>query len=146
MNSLKIAGGWLLCLAGLAFGAQAPVASNGVELTAEEQAFLAEHPVIRVGVAADWPPLDFLNRAGEPDGIGADFLKEMNPLLGGVLQIQAGAPDENLQKMQAGELDVILDCGPDPDRAAGLDFTQSYLEIPHVIVGKRGGRFYTTAK
>ena len=146
MNSLKIAGGWLLCLAGLAFGAQAPAASNGFELTAEEQAFLAEHPVIRVGVAADWPPLDFLNRAGEPDGIGADFLKEMNPLLGGVLQIQAGAPDENLRKMQAGELDVILDCGPDPDRAAGLDFTQSYLEIPHVIVGKRGGRFYTTAK
>lgn len=146
MNTLKWSGWLLLCLTSLGLGAEGPAISSGFKLSAEEQAFLAEHPAIRVGVAADWPPLDFLNRAGQPDGIGADLLQEMNPLLGGALQIQAGTPAENFRKLQAGELDALLDVAPGPDRAGALDFTQPYLELPYVLVGKRGGRYYASAK
>ena len=125
----------------------APNGSNGAfELTAEEQAFLREHPVLRIGVMADWPPLDFQDRAGQPTGLGADLLEAMNPLLGGAIQIVAGPFDENLEKVKNRELDGLMDATPKSDREEFLRFTQSYLEIPHVIVGRRNARYYPSAQ
>ena len=146
--TLLALGGFGACVALAAEpSASAPNGGNGAfALTAEEQAFLAEHPAIRIGVMADWPPLDFLDRAGQPTGFGADVLEEMNRLLGGALQIVPGPFDANLEKVKNRELDGLMDATPKPDREEFLAFTQSYLEIPHVIVGRRNARYYPSAQ
>ena len=138
----------LLGLAGLAPAAVLPPAAApaGFERTAAEQAFLAAHPEIRVGIRSDWPPLDFVDSAVRPAGLGADILAEMNQLLGGVLRIQGGTYEENLRKVQARELDAVMDVVPQPDRAEFLGFTRPYLDIPQVLVGKRESRYYPSAK
>ena len=124
-----------------------PVASAAAfALTAEEQAFLAEHPTIRVGTMADWPPLDFTDPAGRPTGFGADLLDEMNKLVGGALQIVPGPFDENLEKTKTGELDALMDVTPKPEREEFLLFTQPYMDMPHVIVGRRNARYYASAQ
>lgn len=127
--------------------AAAPGGGNGpFQLTAEEQAFLAEHPAIRVGTMADWPPLNFTDSTGRPAGIGVDLLEEMNRLIGGGLQVVPGAFDENLEKVRTGELDALMDVTPKPDREEYLIFTQPYQDIPHVIVGRRNARYYDSAQ
>ena len=114
-------------------------------LTPEEQAFLAEHPVIRIGTLADWPPLDFTDGSGAPAGVGAELLQGMNRLLGGVLQIQGGAFETNLLQVKTGALDGMMDLTPGPEPAEFMQFTRPYLDIPHVIVGRRNERYYLTA-
>jgi ABC-type amino acid transport substrate-binding protein/nitrogen-specific signal transduction histidine kinase len=123
----------------------APAREPSFQLTAEEQAFLAEHPVIRIGVMAEAPPLDFVDRTGAPAGIGVDLLHEMNRLLGGVLQIQSGPFADNLQKTKDRELDGLMEVASRPDLGEQLLFTQPYLDLPHVIVGRRNTRYYPTA-
>ena len=147
MKRLYILGWLFFCATSLA-GAGDPVATDAgaaFKLTPEEQAFLAEHPQIRIGVMADWPPLDFQDRSGHPVGVGVDFLNEMNRLLGGVIQIQSGPFGENVQKAKDRELDGVMDITPRADREEFLAFTQPYLDIPHVIVGRRGARYYKSA-
>lgn len=128
-------------------GAAEPGYGNGAfELTAEEQAFLAEHPTIRVATMADWPPLNFTDAAGQPVGIGVDLLGEMNRLIGGALQVVPGAFDENLEKVRTGALDALMDVTPKADREEFLFFTRPYQDIPHVIVGRRNARYYGSAQ
>ena len=138
-----------LALAWISAGGAARAAETGrpgFALTAEEQAFLAAHPDIRVGTMADWPPLDFVDRAGQPAGIGVDLLTEMNALLGGALRIVPGAFDEHLARVRSRELDALMDATPKPEREAFLIFTQPYRDVPHVIVGRRDAHYYASAQ
>lgn len=139
-------GAWLgLWIAGWAGGAGAADGDGLFALTGEEQAFLAAHAEIRIGVMADWPPLDYVDGAGHPTGLGVDLLAEVNRLLGGAIRIVPGSFEDNLKKTEAGELDGLMDVTPHPEREAFLAFTQPYLDIPHVIVGRRGARYFTGA-
>jgi ABC-type amino acid transport substrate-binding protein/nitrogen-specific signal transduction histidine kinase len=139
---------WLLfCAAVFAGGAAlaGPAGEASFKLTAKERAWLAEHPEIHIGVANDAPPLDFSDHSGNPAGMGVDFLNEMNRRLGGVLRIHGGSLDGNLKKAKARELDGVMDVAPRSDLDEFLVITQPYLDLPQVIVGRRGARYYPTA-
>ena len=142
MKNLCLAGWLLLGASGLA-GAAAEVP---FDLTAEERAWLAEHPEIHVGAMDDWPPIDFADASGRPSGIGADLLDEMNRLLGGAIRIHPAPFHENLRKAAAGELDGLMELTPDSGREEDFHLTRPYLDIPQVIVGKRDSRYYRTAQ
>ena len=142
----RTAGG---CLLGLWVAGGAAFAANGdrlFSLTDPETAWLAEHAEIRIGVMSDWPPLDFVDGAGNPSGLGVDVLGEVNRLLGGAIRIQPGPFEDNLRKVEQGELDGLMDVTPRADLEAHLAFTQPYLDIPHVIVGRRGARYFPSAQ
>ncbi len=137
----------LACVAGSAMAAEPSAAnpSGSFPLTAEEQAWLAGNPEIHIGIQDAWPPLDFKDIAGNPAGVGVDFLNEINQLLGGVIRIHADTFENNLRKAKDRELDGLMDVTPKPDREEYLQFTQPYLDIPHVIVGRRNARYYPSA-
>src|SRR5690349_15655631 len=76
-----------LLLAALPCGAGAvhlvePSAGTTMDLTPEERAWLAAHPVIRVGNDPGWVPIDFDNEQGQPVGVAADMLKLIEERLG----------------------------------------------------------------
>lgn len=52
------------------------------ELTAEEKAWLVEHPVITVGVKHSWKPLEFVSDQKKFRGITMDYLHALEPALG----------------------------------------------------------------
>ncbi|HTO04828.1 MAG TPA: transporter substrate-binding domain-containing protein, partial [Opitutus sp.] len=56
-----------------------------IELSAEEQAWVAAHPVIKVGADPDWPPFSSLSE-GRTRGIDPDLLTILGARLG--LQIE----------------------------------------------------------
>ncbi|MGE3550649.1 MAG: transporter substrate-binding domain-containing protein, partial [Geobacter sp.] len=107
--------------------------------TPAEEAWLASHPQIRVGVMADWPPISFVDRHGVPQGIGPDVVRALNQRLGGALVLVPGPFSHNYTLLLEGKLDALMDISLRPERESQLTFTRSYITIPHVLVGRKGG-------
>ena len=87
---IKYLGVWLLSVV---FSA-----ASALELTVEEQAWLVEHPVIHLGIDSAWPPYEFLNEAGQYQGISADYLAIVSSALGVKFVVGAPAPWSETQK------------------------------------------------
>lgn len=143
MKRIEWVAGWVLLCFAAATGMAADVS---FEQTAEERSWLAEHPEIHIGVRADFPPIHFTDGSGRSIGLGADVLDGMNRLLGGILRIHPAPFQENLQKIRSGELDGLMEVVPCSDGEKTFLFTQPYLDIPQVIVGKRDSRYYRTSQ
>lgn len=110
----------------------------------EEKAWLSEHPRIRVGVTNAWPPLNFVDEQGKPQGIGVDYIQALNKQLGGALVIEASPFEEIYNQVKDQKLDALMDITPQPEREPFFLFTTPYLVVPHVIVGRKTGSYYNT--
>jgi len=115
-------------------------------LTAEEKAWLAEHPEISIGIMDAWAPMNFMDETGTPNGIGVDYIKALDQRLGGVLTIQAGPFKENYSRIKNKKLDALMDITPKKEREPFFNFTKPYLTIPHVIVGRKDGLYFDSEK
>lgn len=134
----------LLLLIGICLAPAAFADSYKINLTAEEKIWLRHHPLISIGTMNDWPPLNFTDRSGKPQGVGADYIAAINKRLGGAVVIHPAPFKESYQKVQNGQLDALLDITARPEREALFNFTRSYISIPHVIVGRRGGAYFNS--
>jgi PAS domain S-box-containing protein len=114
------------------------------KLSGAEQAFLKMHPRITIGAMDAWPPMNFLDASGKPSGIGADYLKALNQRLGGVLELVPGPFTKNFGLVKNKRLDALMDITPKPEREEFFNFTVPYLTIPHVIVARKDGPYYST--
>jgi len=128
------------------FGVRSGICAYKIELTAKEKAFLTKHPQIRIGIMSNWPPMNFVDAAGRPKGIGVDYVEALNKRLGNVLVIEPAPFAENYEKVKNKELDALMDITPKKERDPFFEFTQPYLVIPHVIVGREGGAYFSTEK
>lgn len=105
-----------------------------VELTLEEQKWIAENPSIKVGNELDWPPFDFAED-GEPKGYSIDFIRLIGEKTGLNIEFVNGYSwAELLAMFKAGELDVLPVMAINEERQAYTLFTQSYVDYPTVLV------------
>jgi len=111
-------------------------------LTAAEQQWLAQHPRIRVGIMVDWPPMNFVDRNGTPRGIGVELVAALNQRLGGALVVVPGSLAKNYDLVMQRRLDALMDISQRQEREQQLDFTQPYISIPHVLVGRKDGPLF----
>ncbi|MCP4689352.1 MAG: transporter substrate-binding domain-containing protein [Desulfobacterales bacterium] len=112
-----------------------PESGPTVSFTPEERAHLKAHPVLRVAFDVDWPPVEFVDPETGMVGIAADYLDHMSKTLG--VRFEPAAPrswKEMLASVKKGELDFFSAIAPTPQRKKWLDFTDSYLSFPIVIV------------
>jgi|GEM_PF-6876483 len=123
---------------------QADISDVKIELTPEEQAFLERHAPIHIGIMNNWPPMDFVDKAGKPRGIGVDYVEVLNERLGGVLVIEPAPFAENYEKVKDRQLDALMDITPQPEREPFFFFTRPYVSIPHVIVGRKEGPYFAS--
>ncbi|MFC1877266.1 transporter substrate-binding domain-containing protein [Thermodesulfobacteriota bacterium] len=115
-------------------------------LSPEERSWLADHPVIRVGIMEDWPPMNFVDEQGNPQGVGVDYIKVLNERLKGVLTIVPGQFKENFNLVKDKKLDALMDITPKKERESFFNFTTPYLTIPHVLVGRKDGPYFNSEK
>ncbi len=108
----------------------------------EERVWLSEHPQIRVGIMDAWPPLNFVDKQGRLQGIGVEYIKVINKRLGGVLVLEAAPFAENYDRVKNQQLDALMDITPQPEREPYFNFTNPYLIVPHVIVGRKDGMYF----
>lgn len=106
-----------------------------VQLSASEQQWLDQHPVVRVGVIEDFAPLTFFDAAGRLSGLSAQLLSLISQRSGLNFQIVRGTSlDRQIEQLKAGELDLLPVVTPSSEREAELQFTRAYLNNPFVLV------------
>jgi two-component system sensor histidine kinase/response regulator len=119
---------------------------GALSLTDAEKAFIARHPVITIGIMDSWPPINYVDNGGRPQGIGVAYVKLLNERLDGALKIIPGPFKGNLTKVRDKTLDALMDVTPNPEREKFLNFTRPYMDIPHVIVAPKGKAYYASEK
>ena len=119
--------------------------SKSVKLSADEEAWVAAHPVVEIGVDGAWPPIDFMNSNGIHSGIAADYLELMGQRLGIQFQAQSFATfGEMLNKVKDGSLNVGATISNKGDRSDYLYFTEPYFNVRYVIVTQNDKRDINT--
>ena len=106
---------------------------SAFELTEEEQAFLAEHPVIVVGGEMDWPPMDFAEN-GVHRGAAADYLEEISAITGIEFDVVVGYTwSELLALLRAKEVDVLPMMYWTEARGREFNLTNPYITVRHYV-------------
>ena len=117
-----------------------------LSLTSKEKAWLAEHPKINVGIMEAWPPMNFVDERSNPRGIGVDYIKLLNKRLNNALTIVPKPFKESYDLVKNKKLEVLMDITPKKAREPFFNFTKPYLTIPHVIVGRKDGPYFSSEK
>lgn len=103
-------------------------------LTPEEQAWLAEHPVLRAGIDLHWAPVEFANGTGVAQGISPTYLKRLEKILGVRFELAMDLSwTEALGRLKGGTLDLLPAMAVTPDRQRFIHFTEPYLSFPAAI-------------
>lgn len=113
--------------------------SSKLVLTADEQAWLDEHPVIRVASDPDYAPFQFRDDAGQSTGVANDYLEIIAQRLG--VRFEYTLPDswaQALQLIQNHEADMVAVATETPERLEYMRFTEPYVDFPDVIITRSG--------
>jgi len=127
--------------AGTSLGVEVPHPGNSPKLilTAEEQAWVGAHPVIRVASDPDYAPFQFINDAGESVGLANDYLEIISQRLGIRFEYMLSESwAQALQLIKAHKADMVAVATETPERLKYMRFTAPYVEYPDVIITRSG--------
>jgi len=108
---------------------------KSLALDSNEIAWIASHPIIRIGIDPQRVPIEFQSDDGSHSGISSDYIRRISAMTGLRFQhIKDLSWSEVLKGLQQGKIDMISAARPTAARKEYLEFTTPYLRIPMVIV------------
>ncbi len=113
--------------------------SPPLEFTADELAYLATKPVLELGTAKGWAPLDFATEDGTHTGMAADYLALISQRTG--LRFHPHTElewDDALERVKSGTLDGMISIAYTEQRSEYMDFSEPYFSIGKVIITPDG--------
>ncbi|MNM25550.1 Cyclic di-GMP phosphodiesterase Gmr [compost metagenome] len=114
--------------------------AGALTLTDEENAWLAAHPQLKLGVDASWPPFEFRDQEGRYQGLAADYIAMIQQRLGVTFKpVEPSSWTEVLAQARESRIDLLPGIMSTPERQAFLAFTRPYLDFPIVILAHKGG-------
>ena len=119
-------------------GMSSDASTPAFSLSADERAWLATLPPLKVGYDSSWLPFSFRNQAREASGMANDYLDYLGRMLGITFERVPIAPWTNVgDAMRRGE--IALAATSVNDGALGPDvlYTEAFEHYPLVIVGRR---------
>jgi len=103
-------------------------------LTAEERAWLKNHPKIRFAADPDFPPTEYFDSRGKYSGMTADYLALLEKNLGIRFKIiRLHNWDEVINQAKNRQIDIFTATAT-PQRINFALFTSPYLELPAAII------------
>ena len=106
-----------------------------IDLDPKEIAWLAAHPKIRIGADPDYAPYSFVDDNGQFSGVSTDFVQILNERLGINMTMVPGLTWQDiLDGAQQGSIDVIAPARKTSEREKYLNFSQTYIPTPLVII------------
>jgi two-component system, NarL family, sensor histidine kinase EvgS len=122
-----------------------PILNSDVVLTPQERAWLQDHPKIRLSPDPDFLPIEFIDESGKYMGIASDYINLLQKKLGIKFEIlKFNNWTEVLKKTKNKESDMWGAATRTPQRLEYMLFTESFIELPAVIiVRKQVGRSLT---
>ncbi len=109
-------------------GSKAKTNEPVLNLNGEEVKWLKNHPVMNVGVESDWPPYEFIDRAGQLQGLSAGVLNLVEQRLGVKFRlISQYSWAETLEKAKEHKIDILSSTSLTPKRKQFLSFTDPFF-------------------
>ncbi|MBA3848376.1 MAG: hypothetical protein C0502_00075 [Opitutus sp.] len=112
-----------------------PAADADIGLTAEEKAWIAAHPLVRVGHDVTYPPYALRNPDGTIVGFDPDVLELIARRTG--LRFHHETREswtQVVEEFKAGRLDLLMSLGSLKERETFLTYTHPYGYSPDVII------------
>ena len=117
----------------------AETGSASIDLSSNEQAWLREHPVIRLAPDPNFAPIEWFNQHGDYNGITSDYVLLLQELLGVQFEIIRGSSWQDiLAKARNGEVDVLSAIIRTAEREQYLAFTKPYFVAKRGLFSNRG--------
>ncbi|MET3455346.1 EAL domain-containing protein [Pseudomonas kilonensis] len=114
--------------------------AGALTLTDEELRWLKDHPDLRLGIDASWPPFEFRDDQGRYQGLAADYIEIIRERLAVRLTpVEPASWTAVLEQVVQGKIDLLPGIMSTPERQNYLAFTRPYLDFPIVILAHRGG-------
>ncbi len=114
-----------------------------LSLTYNEKTWLYTHPHIRVGVDPSFPPFDYIED-GVHQGVVSDYIRLVSERLGISMEV---IPDlsrkQVLEKAKNKSIDVVSLLRKTEDRMMYLNFTETFVSHPNVIITRNDYPFVT---
>ena len=120
---------------------------GSIELSSEEKAWIADHPVIKVANDKEWPPFDFFENS-KAKGYSMDYLRVLAEIIGIQLEfIQDDNWDELIKQFENKQLDVITAYENTPEHQQQFTLlTKPYLSIKESIIIRNDSEFIQNYK
>ncbi len=110
-------------------------AHKKIHLSAAERVWLEHHKTITVGIDADWPPIDFIDKTGAHRGITAEYLRLLSTYCGIRFKPEPAANwSAMIEKARSRKIDIVADLAWTPERARFWRYTKPYFSAPYIIV------------
>ena len=108
------------------------------QLTLEEKAWLAEHPVITLASTSYWPPFVFWDEKGQKQrGFDIDYMELLSRKLGVPLQIKLYPWKEAVQMAKDHQVDALFPAAISEDRKPYLNWSSVYITQPIALMTLR---------
>ncbi|WP_192557912.1 transporter substrate-binding domain-containing protein [Pseudomonas allokribbensis] len=118
------------------------LSGDKVTLSAQEQRWIAEHPVVRMVVNDDLAPAAFFDANGNFNGIVADLFDIISLRTGLQFEVERTGSFNNLQQaLKAGDADLAM-LIPTPERETFLRFTHSFASSSFAVVTSRANKTF----
>ncbi|MBL4622077.1 MAG: transporter substrate-binding domain-containing protein, partial [Immundisolibacteraceae bacterium] len=113
-----------------------------VNLSAQQLAWLQDHPVIKIGIDSAWPPIEFVTHDDEFLGISSEYVKYFSQVLGVKFEPLLGLSwDQVMESTRNGKIDLLPAVARTEEREKYLNFTRSYVNYPLVIFTRNGADY-----
>ncbi|WP_084783959.1 transporter substrate-binding domain-containing protein [Marinobacterium aestuarii] len=121
------------------------VLAMGITLFASSQIYARVLPqgessreLIIVAGDHNYPPYEFINSDGQPDGYNTDLTRAIAEVMGMDVEIQLGGWAEMRQRLEEGEVDALQGISYSQDRAEGYVFSPPHAIVHQSIFARRG--------
>lgn len=137
-TALWLAVGLMLLLVLSPWCARAQSPGGSLALTEPERAWIAAHPVVRVGVSTEFPPYYFADARGRYEGFVIELMNRLAQRAGLRVEYQRYARfGDTLQAMRRGEIDVTPFTSESPARRESMRFLRPLFSTQTVYVADR---------
>jgi len=92
-----------------------------------------------VGMDPDYPPYEFLDRAGHPAGFNVDLTRAIAEVMGMQVEFRSGRWSEMRAALRHGEIDVLQGITFSEERARDLEFAAPHAIVHHAIFARVDG-------
>ncbi|MEP0074182.1 MAG: transporter substrate-binding domain-containing protein [Marinomonas sp.] len=96
------------------------------------------HTEVLVGGDHNYPPYEFLNEQGQPDGYNVELTRAIAEVMGMDIEIQLSTWDSMRNKLAQGEIDVLQGMVYSEDRSKEFDFSPPHAIINQSIFARKG--------
>jgi len=112
--------------------------SNKIVFTAEEKAFIKNHPEIALAPDPNFAPIEFFNDEGIFNGISSDYVQWINDNTELNIVIKTyDSWDQIIQAIKSKKIDMLSGVVPTEEREKFLNFSEAFIELPTVIITRK---------